>query len=372
MQVITWDLAKQFAKQGLEVTCLTTSIPDYPEHFSEEGVNIVALNNTAPGRYSRSWWKSSKRYIEKNYLNNCDVLLSVSAAGFKVLDLRSKMQNTTFIFQGHGTSLSEIISKLKLHTLKSLLSIAKNVKWLPIDLIKYQSFDGIVAAGERVNRDLSSKFYSFFLKKSKVKYIPNGINPNEFKPSLLNRHEIRQFLKLNDDDYVILVASRIHQQKGIANAIAAFSKYLSSNTAKLLILGTGPYEQEAKRKVAELGLNHNVIFKGAVSIQDLTKYINASDVYLFPTLHEEGLPLLPLEALACGVPVLASNHLKEICECGDEVHPIEPRNIDSITFHLDQAKTVRSGTVSFLPEKYTIEGVADQYIEFFWELKDEK
>jgi len=369
MQVITWDLAKQFAKQGLEVTCLTTSIPGYSECFSEEGVDVVALENTAPGRYSRSWWKKSKRYIAENHLNKCDVLLSVSAAGFEILDLKPKMKNTIFIFQGHGTSLSEIISKIKLHTLRSLSSIVKNVKWLPIDLIKYKSFDGIVAAGERVNRDFNNKFYSFFLRNSNVKYIPNGIDINEFKPSLVNRNEIRQLLRLNNNDFVILVASRLHQQKGIEQAISAFNKYLCSNRAKLLILGTGPYEQEAKKRVESLGLYKDVIFHGAVSIKDLAKYINASDVYLFPTLHEEGLPLLPLEALACGVPVLASNHLQEISECSDQVFPIEPRNIDSIISNLDKAKKVRAGNIRFLPEIYTIGGVADKYIELFLELK---
>lgn len=372
MQVITWDLAKQFTKQGLEVTCLTTTIPGLPAHFIEDGVRVVALDNTTPGKHSRFWWKSSKRYIEENHLNNCDVLLSVSAAGFEILKLKSKMEKTIFIFQGHGTSLSEILSKIKLHTLKSLLSIVKNIKWLPIDLIKYKSFDGIVAAGERVNRDFSNKFYSLFLQNSKVKYIPNGINTGEFKPSLSFRNEIRQLLKLNNNEFVILVASRLHRQKGIEKAIDAFNKYLSTNNAKLLILGTGPYEEEAKKKVQDLGLCEDVIFNGAVSIKDLTKYINASDVYLFPTLHEEGLPLLPLEALACGVPVIASNHLKEICECSDKVFPVEPRNIDSIISNLDKAKNFKAGNISFLPEIYTIEGVADQYIEFFMELKNEK
>lgn len=372
MQVITWDLAKQFAQQGLEVTCLTTSIPGFPEHFIEDGVRVVALDNTTPGKHSRYWWKSSKRYIEENHLNNCDVLLSVSAAGFEILKLKLKMKNTIFIFQGHGTSLSEIISKIRLHTLKSLLSIVKNIKWLPIDLIKYKRFDGIVAAGERVNRDFSNKLYSLFLKNSRIKYIPNGINTNEFKPSLANRDEIRKSLELNDNDFVILVASRLHQQKGIEKAIVAFNKYLCSNRVKLLILGTGPYEEGAKKKVEDLGLYKDVIFKGAVSIKDLTKYINASDVYLFPTLHEEGLPLLPLEALACGVPVLASNHLKEICGSSDQVFPIEPRNIDSIISNLDKAKIVRAGNISFLPEIYTIEGVANQYIAFFMELKNER
>ena len=61
MQVITWDLAKEFVRKGHKVTCITTSIPGKPQFFNEDGINVSALIGTKPGKHSVNWWKLSKR-----------------------------------------------------------------------------------------------------------------------------------------------------------------------------------------------------------------------------------------------------------------------------------------------------------------------
>lgn len=373
MQVITWDLAKGFSKKGIKVTCITTTIPDKPPQFIDDGIEIVALQNTKPGAYSQHWWNASKEYIKKNHKTNCDILLSVSISGITATELKSVMESTIFVIQAHGTSLTEIQSKIKTRNLKSLISIPKNIYWLAVDLKSYSNFDGIVAAGRRVFTGLNNPIYKHFLKSTPITYIPNGIDTSIFRPSSNDRNETRSKLGIADHEFVILVASRLHKQKGIEFALKAFSLHSRQHKSILLVVGTGPEESNLIKLTRRLGITNKVKYIGATSIDDLPKYINASDVYLFPTLHEEGLPLLPLESLACGIPVLASRHLKEISEASAHVHPIEPRDFRAIADKLDTLhhENNRIGP-SHLPHEYSIDGVIDKYLDLFATLKSKK
>jgi glycosyltransferase involved in cell wall biosynthesis len=375
MQVITWDLARAFVNKNIRVTCLTTSIAGKPSEFEMDGVNIVALPGTKPGCYTRNWWRKSKTYVDQHFLNDCNICFSVSASGFSVTELKKQMPNTYFVFQGHGTSLSEIVSKFRLHTVKSLLSSLKNIKWLPIDLVKYQSFDGMIASGERVYKDLNGKFYQSFLKEKPLKYLPNGIFTDEFFPCGKLREEGRNKLNMADSELVFLLASRLHKQKGIQQALSGLELLFEQcNKFKVVIIGDGPDEQRLKHFVSQSVLADSVSFIGAVSINDLPMYLNASDAYVFPTLHEEGLPLLPLEALACGIPVFASQHLSEINKL-DYVYSINPRSPHSIKDALLDFKSNilnKPKKKSLLPYKYSMQGVVEAYLNFFEEIKNER
>lgn len=372
MQVLTWDLATEWVKKGIQVTCITTRIPDYPDVFIQDGINVIALKNTKPAKYSRNWWVESKDYIQQNHINDCTVLFSVSAAGFRILDIKDKMKNTIFVFQGHGTSLSEIMSKFRLFTFKSLLSSVKNIKWFFIDLFYYSKFDAIVAAGERVYRDFDNKIYRFFLKDLKLKYIPNGIDINLFKASSKLRKNTRSDLNIAHDEFVVLIASRLHSSKGIIGAINAFSKFEKTNKAKLILLGNGPEESNIKKTIKLLNLSSKTLMLGSVSLNELPKYFNAADVYLFTTLHEEGLPLMPLEALACSLPVVTSAHLKEIVTCSNFVIPVNPKNTDSILHGINLSKKYVLKNEINLPECYQLDYIAQEYLNYFKELQNEK
>ncbi|WP_075185474.1 glycosyltransferase family 4 protein [Teredinibacter haidensis] len=365
MQVITWDLAKAFASKGIKVSCITTSIPGRPSAFSESGVDVLALKGTKPGAYSRAWWKLSKGYLSKLLVDHCDVVLSVSAAGFSAVALKKMFPETKFVFQAHGTSLSEIVSKFRLHTFKSLASSLKNIKWLPIDIYKYPFFDGIITSGMRVYRDLDGPFYRKFLRDKKIKYLPNGIDINEFFPCQKMRVSGRESLNIDMGETVYLLASRLHKQKGLQKALLGLSLLAEGQGFKVLIVGDGPEEQNIRNTVAESNLEGRVIFVGGVPIKELPLYLNMSDVYIFSTLHEEGLPLLPLEALATGLPVLASQHLEEVNSLSEYVVPVDPRSPASIKKGLILCEYKKSPRRNLLPAKYSMAGVIDEYIKYF-------
>jgi glycosyltransferase involved in cell wall biosynthesis len=75
---------------------------------------------------------------------------------------------------------------------------------------------------------------------------------------------------------------------------------------KLFVVGGGDFLKETKEHVKKKKLCNHVIFTGPVAHEDASNYINACDIYVLPTLRQEGLPFAMLEAMACQKPVIAS------------------------------------------------------------------
>ena len=110
----------------------------------------------------------------------------------------------------------------------------------------------------------------------------------------------------------IVTFGRLHIQKGYEFLLQAFARVLSSRPmARLLLIGEGPEKERLQELAAELGLlvgtnasKADVIFAGVKS--DPVRYARIGRVFAFPSLYE-GLPNALIEAIAAGVPVLASD-----------------------------------------------------------------
>ena len=74
-----------------------------------------------------------------------------------------------------------------------------------------------------------------------------------------------------------------------------------------LAVGKGPDSDNVKLKIQELGLETNFRLAGFVSDEDLPFYYNAADMFVLPSKSGEGLPLVALEAMACAIPVVATD-----------------------------------------------------------------
>lgn len=76
--------------------------------------------------------------------------------------------------------------------------------------------------------------------------------------------------------------------------------------ALLVIVGEGEERGPLQRRVAQLGLEDRVRFVGARPPEEVAAYLAAGDVFLFPTERDEAAPVVLLEAMASGTPVVAS------------------------------------------------------------------
>jgi glycosyltransferase involved in cell wall biosynthesis len=97
---------------------------------------------------------------------------------------------------------------------------------------------------------------------------------------------------------------RFVPEKGFVHLVRAFGRTRHPEEAQLLLVGEGPEEPAVRRVVQELGLEQRVVFAGFH--QDVLGILKASDAYVLSSV-EEGSPMVVLEAMACSLPVIATD-----------------------------------------------------------------
>ncbi|MBU3228586.1 glycosyltransferase family 4 protein [Clostridium algidicarnis] len=188
--------------------------------------------------------------------------------------------------------------------------------------------DGIITVSEFSKEDISK---AFNFPKDKI-YVTPLASEDIYKPlnKDLCKHNIEHFYNIKGD--FILYIGGFSPRKNIIGLLEAFHKVLKTNNPnlKLIIGGNKGLSYEIyKNKALELGIEDKVVFPGFIPLEHLPWFYNACDFFVYPSLYE-GFGLPPLEAMACGSPVIASN-LTSIPEVlGDSALLIDPRSGDDL------------------------------------------
>jgi glycosyltransferase involved in cell wall biosynthesis len=128
--------------------------------------------------------------------------------------------------------------------------------------------------------------------------IPNGIDAEKYRPSLNSAepHRVR-----------LLFVGRLSVQKDLATLVTALSLVAQRTPdVELRIVGDGPERERLQQKVNELRLTSRVTFCGWVGKNQIVECYQHADVFVLPSLYE-GMPNVVLEAMACGLPIVATN-----------------------------------------------------------------
>lgn len=138
--------------------------------------------------------------------------------------------------------------------------------------------------------------------------------------------------KYGFDRPFILSVSTIEPRKNLKTLIKAFSRIKDHIDHDLVLTGAyGWNSKDIYSLITDLKLNARIKFTGYVDIEDLPAIYNLADLFIYPSLYE-GFGLPPLEAMACGCPVITSNvaSLPEVV--GDAAETIDPLDIDFLSF----------------------------------------
>ncbi len=182
---------------------------------------------------------------------------------------------------------------------------------------------------------------------AKVVVVPSGVNVERFKPA--NRRQIREQLGLDQDAFVVAYVGRMLPRKDVRNVVRATAQLMRQTEApvQLLLVGgetedpdpeTTPEIGELQRLASGLGITDRVHFTGRRQPDELRHYYSAGDVVVTTPWYEP-YGLTPLEAMACGVPVIGSavggiTFTVKDGESGFLVPPRDPQALASRLRHL--------------------------------------
>jgi teichuronic acid biosynthesis glycosyltransferase TuaC len=140
------------------------------------------------------------------------------------------------------------------------------------------------------------------MPEARISVIGNGVDATVFHPG--DKAAARKKLNLPADRKIFLAVGQLIERKGFHLLIEALAM-LERGDAILVLVGKGEYHDTLKSLAAKLGLADRVLFPGSQLNRDLPIWYQAADVFALAS-SREGWPNVVCEALACGLPVVAT------------------------------------------------------------------
>jgi len=169
-----------------------------------------------------------------------------------------------------------------------------------------------------------------------VKYIHGiGINPERLN-KIDNRSDIRQELRLNENDFLCISVGELNENKNHQVVIKALGQ-LKDPDIHYIICGKGDQLENLKNLAKEQGVQKNIHFLGYR--MDVLDICSQSDLFVFPS-HREGLPIAPLEAMYCGLPLITSDirGLADYMKEGKTGYLTDPDDVNSFASKIRKLK----------------------------------
>jgi sugar transferase (PEP-CTERM/EpsH1 system associated) len=166
--------------------------------------------------------------------------------------------------------------------------------------------DCVIAVSEEVRQ---AEIREASVKPAKVQLIYNAIDPYNYATGdhlslASNRERLLQELDIPEQAFLVGTVGRLHPQKGFSQLLEAFAAVQSKiPRARLVIVGEGELRVKLMKRANDLGISAYATFAG--HREDIPALLSALDVFVLPSLWE-GLPMALLEAMASGLPVVAS------------------------------------------------------------------
>ena len=186
--------------------------------------------------------------------------------------------------------------------------------------------DGIIGVSSEITNILERRYSS-----ADVRCIRNGIDLTRVVPTV-ERSAMRAQLGIAPDTFVVGTVGRLMPIKGFENLIEAFAQLRRQHglqESKLVIVGDGPLRAGLGQCAESRGLSHDVEFLGMR--KDVYNVMNVFDVFALSSLHE-GVPMVLLEAMALGVPIVASHvgGIPEILEDSKEAVLVPAKDAEAL------------------------------------------
>ena len=210
-----------------------------------------------------------------------------------------------------------------------LFNTANRLYLRMITRLSVQRADAIIAVSQHTRRDFMRLFGQ---PADRITVIPNGIS-RQFRP--LPAADVQAFRRNQQlPAHFILCLSTIEPRKNLGTLIRAYARLKNKPWPLIIGGGQGWKYQHIFALVEQLGLQKHVHFPGYLPQDQLPYWYNAADLFVYPSLYE-GFGLPPLEAMACGTPVIASNAASLPEVVGSAGRLVPPTDVEALAEAMD-------------------------------------
>lgn len=186
------------------------------------------------------------------------------------------------------------------------------------------------------NQHFKNQLVQLDFHNKSIHVIPNGIDFELFKPR--EEKSARSQLGLPEDGIIILSIGSLTKNKGHHYLIQAFSQLAQERKdIHLRIVGGGEEYQSLINQIERLELAEKVTLAGHADHEAISKWLNAADIFVLPSMRE-GTPNTLLEAMASGLPVIASatGGISDVIDEGSCGMLISPASVEELKNKLRQ------------------------------------
>lgn len=173
-------------------------------------------------------------------------------------------------------------------------------------MLAYRLTDCLSDLNTNVSKDAVSHYVrnKWFSGKKSI-YVYNGIDKSRFRHKSEARIAMRQKFALGDHDFCFLFVGRMTEAKDIPNLLEAFSILSAKeDNVKLVLVGGGELYDEMRSLAVSKHISENTFFEGSCS--DVVDYYSMADCFVMSSAWE-GFGMVLVEAMSCGLPVLATD-----------------------------------------------------------------
>jgi len=363
-------LTEKLESLGVKVFVIARKMKGTPECVLSSRVSV-----------HRAWaLRPHVHILEEMSLSNLMISLSFCFSTALIL-FRKKKEYDLVHFHGASLPLITNILPLKLYGKKVVAKVASANQGTEAGSLrhKYSLFgqmlirtlkkvDCFVATSKEIKKGLLNDGYI----QDRIIGIPNFVDQGVFHPS---DKELRDQAHKDfgfSGETIVTFTGRLVKGKGIGVLLAAWGKVVVDfKNVCLLILGEGPFESRLKEQCQGLGIEKNVKFLGLVN--NVRKYLAMSDIFVFPSF-QEGFPNSVLEAMACGLPVIATRIGGIVDVIKDEENGllVEPGNANQLADALkrlicdaEYASALGRNALKTIRKNYDINVIANEYIDLY-------
>ncbi|HYW65833.1 MAG TPA: N-acetyl-alpha-D-glucosaminyl L-malate synthase BshA [Candidatus Dormibacteraeota bacterium] len=307
--VVATELGQELAARGHDVHFITYAPPirmnlENPRiHFHEAAVVSYPLFDHSPYTLSLA-----VKMLEVFEAESLDILHVHYAIPHSVSALLARQmaapRRLPFITTLHGTDIT---------------LVGNNPNFLPITRYSIEQSDGVTS----ISRYLLDRTLKDFGIKRPIEVIPNFVNCDLYHRA---DNPGMRALWAPDGEPILMHLSNFRPVKRILDAVEIFAMVRARMKAKLVMIGDGPDRPAAEAMARTRGIEDDVIFLGKQN--DVIAKLGLADLFLLPS-RLESFGLAALEAMACEVPVIATNvgGIPEVVEHGVDGYLVEPGDV---------------------------------------------